>query len=139
MEDVAEILHAVSLAPLGSEDRVPRFDNSLQAMLRNGEGRYLGIEKAHNELSLGTNSEDKGPAGNQDFEAPGICSTSAFGTRPGMDVTQAATHNGVGDPVRDPQLEPAEFNFRAAGLTHSPAGLFGGRYPDRKKKHSSAN
>jgi histone deacetylase 1/2 len=29
------------------------------------------------------------------------------------------------------QLEPVEFDFQGARITHTPAGLFGGRYPDR--------
>jgi hypothetical protein len=69
------------------------------------------------------NCEDKGPAGSQDFEAPGTCSTSGLGTRPGMDVPQVATHMGVEDPVPGPPLEPVEFDFQSAGIPHSPAGL----------------
>jgi hypothetical protein len=82
---------------------------------------------------FGTVSENKRPAGNQDMIEPGTCSTSGLSTRPGMDVTQAATHLGVEDLVLGPQLEPVEFNFESAGIPHSPAGLFGGRYPERKR------
>jgi hypothetical protein len=71
---------------LGREFAIPLLDKLTLEMARD-----LGSEQAHNEVEpFGTNSENKGPAGSQDFEEPGTCSTSGLSTRPGMDVPQVA-------------------------------------------------
>jgi hypothetical protein len=128
-ENVSENVPAVSLAPLGNECTIPLLDKLTLEMARD-----MGRTEAPSEPELfGTVSENKRPAGNQDLIEPGTCSTSGLSTRPGMDVPQVAAHLGVEDLVPGPQPEPVEFDFQAAGVPHSPAGLFGGRYPDRKR------
>jgi hypothetical protein len=122
MENVSESVPAVSSAPLGNNFTIPLLDKLT-----------LEMAKDLNNVQIGTNGEHRGPTGNQDLEEPGNRSTSGLGTRPFKDVTQVATHMGIEDPIPDPNLEPVEFDFQAAGVPHSPAGLFGGRYPDRKR------
>jgi hypothetical protein len=128
-ENVSENVPAVSLAPLGNEFTIPLLDKLTLEMARD-----MGRTEAPREPEpFGTVSENKRPAGNQDMIEPGTCSTSGLSTRPGMDVPQVAAHLGVEDLVPGQQLEPVEFNFESAGIPHSPAGLFGGRYPERKR------
>jgi hypothetical protein len=128
-ENLSENVPAVSLAPLGNEFTIPLLDKLTLEMARD-----LGRTEAPSEPEpFGTVSENKRPAGNQDMIEPGTCSTSGLSTRPGMDVPQVAAHLGVEDLVPGPQLEPVEFNVESAGISHSPAGLFGGRYPERKR------
>jgi hypothetical protein len=128
-ENFSENVPAVSLAPLGNEFTIPLLDKLTLEMARD----LGGTEAPREPEPFGTVSENKRPAGNQDMIEPGTCSTSGLSTRPCMDVPQVAAHFGVEDLVPGPQLEPVEFNFESAGIPHSPAGLFGGRYPERKR------
>jgi hypothetical protein len=128
-EKISENVLDGSLAPLGNEFTIPLLDKLTLEMARD-----LGRTEAPSDPeSFGTDSENKRPAGSQDFVEPGTCSTSGLSTRPCMDVPQVAAHLGVEDLVPGPQLEPVKFNFESAGISHSPASLFGGRYPERKR------
>jgi hypothetical protein len=90
-------------------------------LCRSQMARDLGRTEAPSEPEpFGTVSENKRPAGNQDMIEPGTCSTSGLSMRLGMDVPQVAAHLGVEDLVPGPQLEPVEFNFESAGISHSP-------------------
>ena len=110
MLETSEDLSPVSLAPLGTDPSVIRFDQ-------------LNLERAkfisQNDSDLGENQVTA------DSESHGS------DPRPVQDVPQVVLQQGIVNEAPDFQLEPVEFDFLGAGVSHSPAGLFGSRYPDR--------
>jgi hypothetical protein len=90
-----------------------------------------GEDLAHKEPGPETSGGTKEPAGEPDIEVPAPCSTSGLDPRSTGGVPQVVSHTRGEGPVSDPPLEPVEFDFLAAGVPHSPAGTFGGRYPER--------
>jgi hypothetical protein len=124
--DVANNMPDASLSPLVSNDLVARFD---QLTARDVGVAKIQVDLGHHEFK----SDNKGPAGSQDIEESGPRSTSGLGPCPGMDATQVASHDSVEEHIPGPQLEPIEFDFQSAGVPYSPAGMFGGRYPERKR------
>ena len=136
LTDVPASMPDVSLAPLGnlevtSPGAQVRAGEQLSAGTAGEPGEVLAQQES---IPMETRGGYKGLAGNLDLEVPETRSTSSLGARPiNGGVPQVTSHNSVEGYVSDPHLEPVEFDFLAAGIPHSPAGLFGGRYPESKR------
>jgi hypothetical protein len=110
------------------------FDTCSEGNMPEGAELEAEEEEHQDPFPCEASGGDKGGAGYGDHGDPS-CYTSPLGARPTyVGVPQLPSHNSVGDIDSNPRIEEEiEYDFSTSHVPVTPAGMFGGRYPSRKR------